>query len=629
MREEDDFSRAAPGLTAERYERELADRHLVHGALARWAQLKPQAIALIQADTGQQADWASFEESAAAFALELIHLGFRPGDYLAVSLPLLIELVFLEYACFKIGVVPAPLDLRLPAADVIRSLRLIRAKGYVFPGPSPAADFAELGRAVRKHCGFIHHFIQVSPPGDAIEGAQPFQAFAAHARALAAEYRPIQGSGFESGKGQRLPPDNPLPAPSLRAAHDQSASQVHRDHPALVIFTTGSTGSPKPALLSHRNITCQNAALTESFRFSENSRVLVNLPPSHVGCQTELLMSTLFAGGTAILLSMFDPARSLRAIEEHRVSFLGQIPAMFNLEWRLKDFGKYDLSGLQFVAYGGNSVPPEFVEKLASMAPDVATGLGLTETAGFCTYVMRDSANARDIFAGLGRGVPAYPMSIRKPIGDDGSAGEELPQGEIGHVCFSGPQTFLGYVNDPEATAKAVSTDGFLYTGDLGYRDAAGLHLSGRAKWVMKPFGYQVFPGDIENHICRLREKVSACGVVGLEHPVISEEIVAFVEKKPGAELTLQELERHARALAVYMRPHHYVLLEAGQLPLNRLVKTDYMRLQQMARENAARIRDSRPRISRNGIRQRDRIKGKGNPQGAGSLLPSGHRGHD
>ncbi len=593
MREVDGSGSAGCGLTAQRYEGELADRHLVHGALARWAHIKPQGIALIQSDTGQEADWASFEGSVAAYALELIHLGFRPGDYLAISLPLLIELVFLEYACFKIGVVPAPLDLRLPAADVIRSLGQIRAKGYVFPGQSPGADFAELGRAVRKQCAFIRHFIQVSPSGDAIEGARPFQAFVAHARSLAAEQESIRGSGFESCGKHRTPPADPSPALSLRAAHDRSAARVHRDQPALVIFTTGSTGSPKPALLSHRNITCQNAALTESFRFGEDSRVLVNLPPSHVGCQTELLMSTMFAGGTAILLGTFDAARSLRAVEEHRVGFLGQIPAMFNLEWRLKDYGKYDLSSLEFVAYGGNSVPLEFVEKLASMAPNVATGLGLTETAGFCTYVMRNPSNAGDIWADLGRDVPAYPMSIRKPIAEDGLAGDELPQGEIGHVCFSGPQTFLGYVNDPDATAKVVSRDGFLYTGDLGYRDAAGLRLRGRAKWVLKPFGYQVFPGDIEKHICNLTDKVSACGVVGLEHPVISEEIVAFVEKKPGTELTVQELERHARRLAVYMRPHRYVLLEAGQIPLNRLVKMDYLRLQQMARESAARVGDN------------------------------------
>ena len=296
--------------------------------------------------------------------------------------------------------------------------------------------------------------------GDAIAGAQPLHSFATHARALAAADRTIPGSGFEPCENQRTPPADPSHVLSLRAAHDQSAAQVHRDHPALVIFTTGSTGSPKPALLSHRNITCQNAALAGSFGFSENSRVLVNLPPSHVGCQTELLMSTLFAGATAILLSVFDPARSLQAIEEHHVGFLGQIPAMFNMEWRLKDFGSMTSQpAIRRVRRQQRSAG--VCEKLSLMAPRMATGLGLTETAGFCTYVMRDSQTA-GIFSPAWAGcTPRTPCRSKTTRRGRLIAGEELPQGETGHVCFCGPQTFLGYVNDPEATAKVVSADGF------------------------------------------------------------------------------------------------------------------------------------------------------------------------
>jgi acyl-CoA synthetase (AMP-forming)/AMP-acid ligase II len=174
---------------------------------------------------------------------------------------------------------------------------------------------------------------------------------------------------------------------------------------------------------------------------------------------------------------------------------------------------------------------------------------------------------------------------------DDGNSGDELAPGEIGHVCFLGPQTFLGYVNDPEATAKAISRDGFLYTGDLGYKDAAGLHLTGREKWVIKSFGYQIFPGDVEAHICALAEKVANCVVVGVAHEVVSEAPVALVEKKPNAELTPQELDRHARSLPSYMRPRHWILLEVGQLPLNRVAKPDYLRAQQIARQEIASLR--------------------------------------
>jgi acyl-CoA synthetase (AMP-forming)/AMP-acid ligase II len=225
------------------------------------------------------------------------------------------------------------------------------------------------------------------------------------------------------------------------------------------------------------------------------------------------------------------------------------------------------------------------------MAPVIGSGLGLTEAAGFCTYVQASADDHETILAGLGEAMPIYPCTIRQPMRADGSAGDELAPGEIGHLCFRGPQTFLGYVNDPAATAQAISRDGFLYTGDLGYKDAAGLHLTGREKWVIKSMGYQIFPGDVEQHICALAEKVANCVVVGVAHEVVSEAVVAVVEKRPEIEVSRQELDRHARSLPSYMRPRHWIILEAGQMPLNRVVKPDYVRAQQMARQEIAALR--------------------------------------
>jgi acyl-CoA synthetase (AMP-forming)/AMP-acid ligase II len=216
--------------------------------------------------------------------------------------------------------------------------------------------------------------------------------------------------------------------------------------------------------------------------------------------------------------------------------------------------------------------------------------LGLTETAGFCTYTPLD-ASIDYLVSGVGYDMPIYPLTIRDQIKADGTAGDELPPGESGHICFRGPQTFLGYVNDPEATARTISKDGWLYTGDLGYYDEDGLHFSGRAKWVIKPKGYLVFPAQVEDHLCELREKVATAGVVGMDHDVWVEAIVAFVEPKTGIELTSEELEAHAQGIASYMRPLHYVLLEPGGLPLNRVAKTDYVRLYEMALEEVARLR--------------------------------------
>ena len=543
--------------TLAHFEEQFRERHLLHGVVAYWAAKKPNAPAIISHERAQEIDWITIDRTSTALALQLVRRGFKRGDFFVTMLPFLSGHILLEYACFKIGVIHAPLDLRLRPAEVLRALDTLKARGFAFLGRTPAADFRELAEAVRQQVSSVEHLIQFSPAAETMPGAISFEAIAG---------------------------DIAAPAGSLLAAYERQAASVRKDDPAQVIFTTGSTGSPKPALLSHRNITCQNLCLGTAFGFGERTRLLVNLPPSHVGGQAEALMTTLFCGGTAVVLEVFDPARSLQAIAQHRVTLLGQIPAMYLYQWRLPDFSGYDLSSLEIAIYGGQQVPPSFLEKLGTMAPRIATGLGLTESAGFCTYT------ADGVLASLGQDMPVYPMTIRAPMRADGVAGEPLPDGEIGHVCFQGPQTFLGYVNDPEATAQTISRDSVLYTGDMGFRDRAGLHLSGRAKLVIKPAGHQVFPADVENHICALEDKVASCAVVGVEHPLLSEAIVAFVEQKPGATLTAAELRRHAKGMASFMRPLHYVLLEPGQMPMNRTAKSDYLRLREMAKAEAGKL---------------------------------------
>jgi len=225
------------------------------------------------------------------------------------------------------------------------------------------------------------------------------------------------------------------------------------------------------------------------------------------------------------------------------------------------------------------------------MAPKFGTGLGLSETAGFVTYTPLDGT-VDDILASVGFDMPVSPLTIRKPIKEDGTAGDELPDGEAGEICFSGPQIFIAYVNNEEAYRKTVSTDGFCYTGDLGYKTEKGLQFSGRSKLVIKPKGYQVHPAQIENHFMALADKVANCGAVGQPHEVFTEGVVLFVEKKPGATLTAADLEEHAKGIAAYMRPSHYVILEPGTFPLNRVAKTDYVMLKDKAKDEVGKLRE-------------------------------------
>ena len=401
--------------TLKNFEEDFSDLHLLHGVVSKWARERPDDLAIINADTADEISWKRFEKTTTALALKLLDLGFRKGDYFATSLPLLTEHVMLEYACYKIGVVAVPLDLRLKAPEVIRSLGLVEAKGFAFLGETPAADFRQLGKAVMEHCPFVEQFVQFSAPGDTIDGATSGFVLAAEAKELAVTAR---ANPAESG---------------LLGLYRDAAASVDQNDGALVIFTTGSTGYPKPALLSHRSITCQNMCLGAAFGMGAHTRMLVNLPPSHVGCQTEQLMTTFFFGGTAVILHIFDPVKSLKAIQDHKVNSFGQIPALFALEWRLPNYKDFDLSSLEFALYGGQTVTRQFLDQLATMAPGFGSGLGLTETAGFVTYTPLDGT-VDDILAGLGYAMPVYPISIRRPMKEDGSAGDEMPPGEPGQI---------------------------------------------------------------------------------------------------------------------------------------------------------------------------------------------------
>lgn len=569
--------KGVPQVTWKYYEDEFYDRHLVHDVLEKWAKEKPNEISFISADTGQEFTWKQFDDAATALALKLIDIGIQKGEYIATSLPFLPEHIFLEYACFKIGAVVVPLDLRLKPNEVLRCVSLVEAKVYAHLGETEIAEFNRIAEAVRDNQDYIQFFIQFSNPDALIEQKR--------------EETVISGWEFAKDAEKLFKEVKTGKNTDLEQKYNKMHENVQETDGCMVIYTTGSTGYPKPALLSHQGITVQNLCLALAFGMKKEDSMLVNLPPSHVGGQTEQLMTPWFMGGKNVVLDIFKPDLSLEAIQKYKITLFGQIPALFNLEWRLPNYNTYDLSSLKFALYGGQSVSRPFLEKLSMMAPKFGTGLGLTELSGFCTYTPLDGT-VEDILKGVGYAMPISPISIREPMKSDGNAGKEKPEGEIGEICFSGPQVFLGYVNDEENTNKTISTDGWCYTGDLGFYDGEGLHFAGRSKLMIKPKGYNVFPTEVENFITEaLKEKVESVGVVGFEHDIFSEAIIAFVEKKKGKSLTLEEINEVCKEMAAYKRPSHVVIMEYNDMPLNRVNKTDYVALASYAAKEVEKLR--------------------------------------
>jgi acyl-CoA synthetase (AMP-forming)/AMP-acid ligase II len=288
-----------PQFTLDDYERAFVDRHLLHGVIARWAKARPEAPALLSAEGNRTITWSEFDRITTALAKELLRLGFSKGDFLVTLLPLSVDHVLLEYGCFKIGVIVAPLDLRLSAAEVIRALEILRPRGFVSLGVKAPFDLRPLWSAVLAQCNWVEHCI-VMASDEAIPGTRSYASIAGPAGRTAADTNPETAADSAALAG--------------------IASTITEDDGTLVIFTTGSTGSPKPALLSHRNITVQNMCMCGSFFGGDNGvRTLVNLPASHVGGQTEAMMSTFFGGGTAVLMEVFDASRVQPRMDAERL----------------------------------------------------------------------------------------------------------------------------------------------------------------------------------------------------------------------------------------------------------------------------------------------------------------------
>lgn len=544
----------------------------------KWGRLDPRKPALVQHEDDNTVTYKQFNTMVDFFALRLLDLGIKKGDRVATMLVLIPEHVLLMYACFKIGAIIAPLDVRLKEAEVVRDLSKIKPKAFFFLGNTPLRDFREVGKAVQEGCPYVEHLIQFTPnpgPGELLGGAMAITDMMNKRKLVALKIKDLFTGELK-----------------------KAASRIDTHTPALIIFTTGTTGEPKPAVMSHENIIIQNEVLARGLGGKvgrEEMRMLINLPPSHVGCVTEQLMTTLYLGGTAYLIRIFDPKMTLEAIEKHKVALLGQIPTQYRLEWALPEYGDYDLSSLRFAIYGGSAVDTVFLKEMARMAPNFGTGMGMTETAGFYTYTAPD-ISVEEMAGQVGAAYDDLaPVTVRKGIQPDGRAGEELPDGEVGEICVHGPIVFKGYYNLPEETAKTVSTDGVLYTGDMGYYKMVGanraLFLSGRQKFVIKQKGYQVFPDEVEEFIAS-HKKVDLVDVVGIKHKLFDEGIFAFVRPKKGVTLTAEEIAEYCKEIASYKRPQHVEIWPQDKdFPLTRVAKVDKRELKVIAEDVVEKLR--------------------------------------
>ncbi len=321
------------------------------------------------------------------------------------------------------------------------------------------------------------------------------------------------------------------------------------DDVAVLLFTSGTAGAPRPAMLTHGNLSSNiDQVLANPARPEGADEVaLCVLPLFHVFGLNALLGVTLRVGGTAVLVERFDPHTTLEAVAEHRVSILSGVPTMWSAWVALPDAKPDAMDSVRFAVSGAAALDPGTRKAVNErFGIDLTEGYGLTEASPAVT-------------SGLGHGAPDGSIGVPLPgvkVRLVDSAGEDALVGDPGEIWVKGPNVFPGYWNDDEATRAALTADGWLRTGDMAVVDDRGfLSLVDRAKDVIIVSGFNVFPAEVEE-VLVLHPAVDAAAVVGVPHPHSGEAVKAFVVVADGAAVDEQALADHAAAqLARYKCP--------------------------------------------------------------------------
>ncbi len=348
---------------------------------------------------------------------------------------------------------------------------------------------------------------------------------------------------------------------------------------ATIFYTSGTTGNPKGALGTHRNICTNlfNLMYGAQSRSSPQSKTeaqdgpllepqrptqLLSVPFFHVtGCHSTLC-ATLAFGTKLVLMYRWDAERALELIERERITSFGGVPTMVWQVLESPDFAKRDTSSVQSIGYGGAPAPPELVRRITEHFPKASAGngYGMTETSslavgnGGADYLRKPDS--------VGRPSPVVDIMLAD------ESGNEVEPGELGEVCMRGPNVVKGYWNKPEATAETF-VDGWLHSGDIGRIDDEGfLYIVDRAKDMVIRGGENVYSVEIETVLYE-HPAVSEAAVVGIPHLVLGEEVAAVVKRVPGADVTEDALKDFvAQRLAAYKVPVRIEITD-DELPRN------------------------------------------------------------
>jgi fatty-acyl-CoA synthase len=534
---------------------------LLGDVLARQAARYPENDALIYPELGLRWSFAELEKRAQTCARGLAALGIGKGERVALWSTNLPEWVVLFFALAKLGAIMVTVNTLLRKHEVEYLLAQSEACALFLSPGFRDVDYAEtvyeIAPELREHRAerrincpklpFLRHVIFL--------GEQPPLGMLS--------YGEIQ----ESGKG----------APS--AVLSDTALDIHE--PINIQYTSGTTGFPKGAMLSHHNIVHNGYWIGRTQRLSHADRVCLPVPFFHCfGCVLGILGA--YTSGAAIVpLTSFAPEKVLHAVASERCTALYGVPTMFIAELEHPSFAAYDLSSLRTGIMAGAPCPELLMRRVIEEMhlPEITIAYGLTEASPVVTMTAIDDSIARRTQT-VGKPLPGVEVKVV-----DAATEEPAPAGAAGELWVRGYLIMKGYYNKLEETRAAITADGWLRTGDLAVQDEEGyIRISGRKKEMIIRGGENIYPREIEEFL-RSHPKISDVAVYGVPHRKFGEDVAAAIRLKQGESATVEEITSFCQGQIASFKIPKYIQF-VSEFPQTASGKLQKYKLQQRALED-------------------------------------------
>jgi fatty-acyl-CoA synthase len=469
---------------------------------------------VVDVPSGRRWTYRQFDADTDALARGLLAAGIKARDRVGIWSPNCAEWVLLQFATAKVGAILVNINPAYRSHELEFVLRQSGVRLLVSAESFKTSDYRAMVGEVGDSLDSLERVIFLGTP----------------------EWDELFATGQSVG-GDAL---------------ETREAELAFDEPINIQYTSGTTGFPKGATLSHHNILNNGFFIGEACRYTERDRVCIPVPFYHCfGMVLGNLAAVTHGACIVIPAPGFDPAATLRATADERCTSLYGVPTMFIAELALPDFGDYDLTSLRTGIMAGSPCPVEVMKRVVSemhMA-EVTIAYGMTETSPVSAQTTADDDMERRVST-VGRVHPHVEVKIINP--DNGLV---LPRGEPGEMCTRGYSVMLGYWNEPERTAEAIDAGRWMHTGDLAVIDTAGyLNIVGRIKDMVIRGGENVYPREVEEFLYTHPE-IEDVQVVGVPDEKYGEELCAWVRLRPGSGLA----EEDVRAFCVGKIAHYKV----------------------------------------------------------------------